>query len=892
MIVALPTQAQAQTPTPAQKLDRVEVTGSLIKRVESEMATPVTVIRVDELEKAGVTNAEQALQYIAQNQSGTTSTSSVGASNGGASYANLRSLGSSRTLVLVNGQRVVNNPYSAESVDLNAIPLVGLERVEVLADGASATYGTDAIAGVVNFILRKEYQGIGVSADVQLPQGAGGKLYTASIGGGWGSLEQQGFNIYGGFNYRKQDPLAAKDRSFAKSALIEDKGIYKVSPTTFPANYSQSATGTFANPTQPKCKPPYSLPLADDTEFCYFDYVPYINIIPEQEQWSGILRGTLALGQNNTLALDYFRTENTLTSIIAPTPLTGLSMLPGSPYYPGGAGFPGTVPATLDKTKPISVGWRTIDAGPRSSEFNNVTDRASLGLNGNGAGWDYQATALYSSSTVKNSFVNGYVNNQAIRNGINGVNNAPFLNPFGDQTAAGTSYILANKILGQVQEHTGRTTGVNATAGREVWQIDGRPVQLAMSTEYRKEEAEYTNNFALIRQAASSGLAGTEDISGDRNVWALGAELNIPVLKNLDVGLAVRYDDYSDVGGTTNPKISLRFQPIEQLLLRGSYNTGFRAPSLYDLYSPNSTTFTGSRYNDPQLCPDGVVNAAAGGVKTRDCKIQFYRQAGGNKSLQPETADAWTVGMVFQPAKSVSMGIDYWNYSLKDSLSVLGEQTIFGNTTKYASKFVRCSTLPASQRAQLDPCLIPGGDPLAYIVDTTQNLGGIKTDGLDLTFQWQSAATDAGRFNFGVRGTYVLSYKYQLEPNGEWIDNLGNYSNGSPVFRYQQVTTLGWQKGPWSTLLINQFKTGYEDANAEGGVDPEYYNRVGAYSLWNLSGTYAGIKGLALTLGVQNLFNQDPKFSNQSDRFQVGYDDRYSNPMGRTYMLRAAYEFK
>ena len=185
-LAALPARAQDAQAT---QLDRVEVTGSSIKRLAAEAALPVQVLKADDLAKAGVTNAQEALNFVAANQSSTTTTTSVGASTGGASFADLRGLGDSRTLVLVNGKRMVNNPYLAAAVDLNAIPFGAVERIEVLTDGASAIYGSDAIAGVVNFITRKEYSGISASASGNWPEASGGgEKYTASLTGGYGSL--------------------------------------------------------------------------------------------------------------------------------------------------------------------------------------------------------------------------------------------------------------------------------------------------------------------------------------------------------------------------------------------------------------------------------------------------------------------------------------------------------------------------------------------------------------------------------------------------------------------------------------------------------------------------------------------------------------------------------
>lgn len=874
---ALPAHAQDAQAT---QLDRVEITGSSIKRLAAEAALPVQVIKAEDLAKAGVTNAEQALSFVAANQTSVTSTTSVGASTGGAAYADLRGLGVERTLVLVNGKRMVNNPYSAAAVDLNALPFGAVERIEVLTDGASAIYGSDAIAGVVNFITRKEYAGINASASGSWPEASGGgEQYTASITGGYGNLADQKFNIFGGISYSKQNALPATSRDFAKTSYIPDKGVNKTSGTSFPANYfwGDGSAGTF-NPGLPNCAPPNSLPFGST---CRFDYVPFINIIPEQEQWSYIAKGSYAVNKDNTISLEYLQADNKLNTVISPTPLTGLTMNPGSPYFPNN-------PLNVGN-EPINFGWRQTTVGGRASEFENKTNRWLLAWDGSYKGWDYNVTALQSKADVTQSFTGGYVNSTMIRNGLNGLSGAPFLNPFGDQSAAGQDYLMSSRVLGQVQKSEGTFREISAVVSGEVAKLPAGPMLLAVGVDFFKDEAEYTNNFALIRQAASSGLELAEDSSGDRRDNAVYAELNFPIVKTLDMNLALRYDDYSDFGSTWNPKVALRWQPTQQVLVRGSYNEGFRAPTLYDVYAPNSITFTGNPYDDPLLCPNGVVNSAAGGVAPRDCGQQFQQQQGGNRDLDPETSKAWTIGILVQPNQQWTLGIDYWDYKVKSSIGVIGEEVIFGDPAKYGSNFVRCGALsPAEQQALNATCT---GNPniLAYIVNTTKNLGDYKTSGLDLQAAWQSAVGDWGQFSVNYRATYVLTYEYQLEKGGAYFDNLGNYFNGGPVARYRQMLSFGWQKAAWSTALINRYTSSYEDQNF---VNPPYdQNVVAGNNVWDLSVTWAGVKGLAITGGITNLFDRDPPFSNQGDGFQVGYDYRYANPIGRAFLLRATYNY-
>jgi len=232
--------------------------------------------------------------------------------------------------------------------------------------------------------------------------------------------------------------------------------------------------------------------------------------------------------------------------------------------------------------------------------------------------------------------------------------------------------------------------------------------------------------------------------------------------------------------------------------------------------------------------------------------------------------------------------LDYWNYVVKDSIGPTGEEVIFGDPQKYSAQFVRCSQLTAAEQAALAACAPAGGDPLAYIKNTQLNLGTYKTSGLDLTATWQGGATEIGKFSVGYKGTYVLNYEYQLEADAVYNDNLGKYFNGNPIARYRQILNFGWQYGAWAAQLVNRYTSGYQDQNTD--VNDEVHN-VAGYNTWDLAVTWSGVKGLALTAGLTNMFNKDPSFTNQTGGFQVGYDQRYSNPIGRAFLLRGTYQF-
>ena len=901
-LLGLAPQALAQAT--AQALERVEITGSLLRRIEGETALPVTTISVDDLRQSGVTNAEQALRLVSQGGASLVSSGSVSQTNGAASYASLRSLGAQRTLVLLNGKRVVSNPFSAVAVDLNTLPLAALDRIEVLSDGASSTYGTDAIAGVVNFITRKSYKGISVGAEAQLPEEGGGEIYTGNLLLGFGDLAKSGWNIFGGFNVRKQESLQGTEREFMKSSYIPSRGFNALSPTTFPANYSQPSTGVNVNPFYPQCAPPLSistpLPLQLNGNICGADTQGFTTVVPNQDQWSAFLRGSLALGQNHTASLEYFFSNNVINRNIAPSPEGGLTMPNTSPFYPGN----GITPANpaLNTALPVSVSWRTTVLGPRMNEGSNDTQRAVASLEGVIAGWDYQAAALWSKSEITTDFLGGYGARTALVNGMQGINGAPFLNPFGDQTAAGLAFLNANTISGTLQKGEGTLQGLSAVASRQFGNLPGGPIGLGLNAEYRQEEMVFTTDVAKASLTSSSGLAGSAPRrEGDRDIWAAALELNVPILKTLEIGVSIRYDDYSDFGSTTNPKVSFKFRPTQELLVRGSYNTGFAAPTLTQLYLPNQTTFTGSRYNDPVLCPNGVVNTAAGGVASRDCGIQFQQLQGGNAKLTPEESESWTIGFVLQPMPSFSFGVDYWDYRVINNIGTIGDPAIFADTAKYADLFVRCSAADPARIPTIPGCNVPGGDPLAYVINTNLNLGNTRTKGLDFQANWNPSATPYGRFSVNYRATYVNSFKFQVEPGGPWFSPLGNYNTrftddgGSPgpVIRLKQVASVNWEMNAFTAGVTYRYASGYADSNPASSVAPAFrQNWVGDYNLFDLAFGYNGIKGLQLRAGVLNVFDKDPPFTNQTARFQArAYDDRFHNPLGRTWTLAARYEF-
>lgn len=844
-------------------IQRVEVTGSSIKRLATETALPITAIKASDFEKQGLTTAAEVLNTLSMNQSSTGSSQSVGSGTGGIATADLRGLGSNKTLILLNGRRLANHPFNGSSVDLNIIPVSALERVEVLRDGASAIYGTDAIGGVINFITKRSVTGATVSVERYQPQASGaGAESRLNLSGGYGDLNQDGWNVFGVIDVHKQTALDATDRAFSSTSVRADKGIDGSSGTSQPANF-YSANDITGNPYYASGCVGKGL-IKSSTGTCRTDTSTYIQDIPKTQQESFLGKATFKLSEDNIATVEYLHSRSTNQSSIAPSPLTGLTMTSASPYYPGGsAGVPAVAGLTGEN---LTLNWRTVAAGKREGYDTSISDRLVVASEGLVGGWDYNVGLTYAINKASSAFLNGYTNDSLMAAGVlDGT-----LNPFGEQSAAGQAYIDAAQLRGEYLAARMTSVGIDGKISREIYELPAGSVGFAVGTEFRHDKATYSINHDLASQASSSGYADAQDQAGQRNISALYSELSVPLAKPLELSIAARYDHYNDVGGTFNPKVGLRWEATKKLMFRTSYNTGFRAPTLYDLHGPATKTFTSNAYNDPVLCPGGT--AVSGANPNVSCKQQQYIRSGGNEDLKPEKSKTFALGVVFEPTNSVSMSFDYFNIKIKDSIGTVAESTIFANYEKYKSSFVYSAD----------------GKTLEYVNAMLENLGEVKTSGIDTTFRWKLPRTSYGDFGFNFDGTWVHSYKYQNETGGEFVENVGVYGDNAPVFRWKHNATVSWKQGPWSAAFSNKYLSGYVDEN---DVTAQYYHKVRAYSTYSLSASYAGIKNTDLTVGIKNLFDSAPPYTNQGTTFQSGYDPRYTDPLGRTFYVKATYKF-
>lgn len=876
----------AQTASGVQQLERVEVTGSAIKRLDAETSVPVTVMRMEDIRKEGVTTVEQVLNMIGGNQTTQGTSQSVGLGTGGAAFANLRGLGQNKTLVLLNGRRIANNAVDGSAPDLNMIPFAALERVEVLRDGASALYGTDAIGGVINFITRKDFRGGTITLGADIPQHKGGKQVNANIGFGFGDLSTDRFNVLGFLDLQKQSVLRASERDFGSTGLLPDKGEAKSSGTPNPANYGYTTTAgraSSSNPSFPGCDAPNGFPSGTK---CRYDYTRFVDLIPDSQRNSAMVRGTLAVTPVFNLNAEYFYTSATVRTNIAPEPHTELTMNPNTPFYPGNGITPAPTNGTIDPTKPITVQWRTVPSGPRADKNVNNQHRLVVSGDGSAVGWDYDAGVAYNLNTVHQMLTGGYndrnILDTAVQNGI--------INPFGPQTVAGQAVLASALTQGDLLFGRSEIWQFDGHASREIgdWLGAGRAAALAVGVEARHEKSAFYAKDPAFADAvvASTGVDPATNSRGSRSVYAAYAELNIPLLKTLDVTASARYDKYSDFGNTVNTKGSFRYQPISAVLMRGSIGTGFRAPSLYELHAPTTYTNTANTWNDPAANCDANGNPTVPGFAPTACGTQFLAKNGGNTGLQPEKSRNYTLGIVLEPVQNLTVGFDLWMIHLRGQIGVLPDTTIFGDPAKYAGLFVRNAAGQLSISGT--ECLV--ASTCGYVTDTSANLGKVNTNGIDVSSSYR-IRSPYGLFVLGFNGTYVHKYDYQNEQYGEYQRNAGIYSGVGPIFRWQHSLAVQWSLGDYGFGVVNRFKTGYNDQNDPNQLTCCTDHHVRAYSVWDINGSYAVTKAFTMTAGIRNLFDTDPPFSNQGATFQVGYDPRFTDPTGRSFFLRGTVTF-
>jgi len=856
----LPLAASAAFADDAPPGERVEIVGSRVPRVDAETALPVQVIRRDEIERSGALGAEQLLERISANFGGHPEALGLGdADTPGFSGASLRGLGAAETLVLLNGRRLANYAFTSTTgpgVDLHVIPLAAIERVEVLKDGASALYGSDAIGGVINFVTRNDYAGGEAGLALSRPEAHGGGTRTrATLATGGGD---ERYNIFGVLDLQRASALSAADRAFAASGYRPELSLDGTVRTSWPANFTyvlpDGSRSPLINPAAPACTPD----TVNKGQACWFDYAKTLQLLPASQQLDAFGRGTLALAPELDAYAELLLSDSRVRFAISPTPASMVTAPPGfpfvlhpdSPYYPGSPGVSGD----------LTLSYRTLPLGPRSSEVHSRNTRLLVGAKGSVQGWELDGALALNDTVARERYLSGYVGakelSQALGTGL--------VNPFGESGPEGNALLAATQLMGPSRTARGRTDTADLRATRDLSRLPGGPLGLAAGAEVRHETLTDVH-MDIVADVVGGAPSGPK--SGARNAQAAYLELVAPFARGFELQAAARLDRYSDFGTALNPKLALRWQPHRDWIVRASVGRGFRAPSLPELYTQQQQSVNQLDVPDPVRCP-------VTGLDT-DCAPEVLLVSGGNPALQPQHSTQANAGIVVEPAAGWLVSLDAWSIRVRDLIGVLDGDEVFNHLERYDGRFVH--------RGPPDPATpgLPG--PITSIDLVNENLGDWHVGGFDLSVSMKPVPTPLGRLSMSLAGTYVARSRQEIF-EGNVVSLVGRLAP-----RWQQVLSATLERGSWSATLANRYRRGYLD---DTPLPDGSLHRVASTHVWDGQLAWAATGNLQLTLGVRNLADSTPAATNQAVQFQAGYDPLYADPLGRTWTvgLRATWQ--
>lgn len=846
-----------------QQLQKVEVTGSRIKRVDAETPAPVQVITRAQIEQSGATSIAEVLKSLPANNAGSFDENAVASFTPGAGGVSLRGLGAQATLVLVNGRRVA--PFGFASfgqttfVDVNSIPLDAVERIDVLLDGASALYGSDAMAGVINVILRKDFNGL--QARTALGQSspyADGTFKRAAVVWGKGSLATDKYNFFANFEHSEQDPVKANARPRTATADFRSiGGLDRRSSYAYPGNAYSAGTGDFLGPLA-GCTPV----VADGGALngrCIYQATDHSDIVADTSRDSLFAAATIELGGGTQLFGDLslmrtrFRQESATYSSgtyfdIGTLPNLGLLMPADHPQNTFG--------------EDVLVRYRLTDVAQTAHVVNDTT-RFVLGARGTWGGWDAETGLLVSRAKTRLDQT-GFVVDEVLANEVDGSSTFIYGNP-----AANDPALMARLYPTVRSRGTTSTTGVDLRGSRDIGQLSGGAVSIALGVETRREAFKSTPDPLISSDAFS--VLGASSSDGSRNVSAVYAELSAPVTKTIETQLALRVDHYSDFGTATTPKLGLKWKALNDLALRGTYAEGFRAPSLTELVqSPTRAFYDG--IVDPQLCPNPSDE------ENPNCNLSVEAISGSNPNLKPEKSKSFTVGLVFEPSDNFSISADVFRIKRRNEITNLEPGYLLGNESQYPGYVERD----------------PATGVITFLNLPYSNLGSTSTWGYDIEVKGRIPMAELGSLGLELAYNRQPSYKVQPVADAEPQQWAGFYTQ--PKERMTFGAT--WEKGPWTLKgvwnHVGAYQRRYTPSDVEcpyEGTPTEGLCRVNAWSTADLHVSYKGFKNLELGMTVKNIDNRQAPIDQRNESWYTGFSSTYHNQLGRFVTLNAKYTF-
>jgi outer membrane receptor for ferrienterochelin and colicin len=846
----------------AQDEDEIVVVGSRVGGSTSNLdsASPIVTIDHDQIAESGYTNLQQLLVKLPSAGNGTFSTrgNNQDSTANGAAAISLRGLGADATLVLVNGRRVTISSF-AESittnfVDINAIPVSAIERIEVLKDGASAVYGSDAVAGVVNIVLRKDFDGFETSASYGEADG----IDETTISAIWGNSSDVGnFTIIA--DYYRNSRLDLTERPPLGPNQEARGGVDQRSSRGFPGSFVVDDGEGVSNVMDPSCPPGRDFPPN-----CVFDYGPYNLLAPASERTGILLQANREIGDVEVFA-EFAVQHNRGEAQGAPTPLDGDAGLTVPSSHPGNP-FPQAVGLIGIRR------FRTVDAGARQWDIETDNLRGLLGLRGSFGDWQWEIAGQRgrSESTQTGDRSMGWVRTDLLQQQIN----SGAYNPFGG--TVNPQSVIEQITTSLVRQGESDLTAFDVTLTGDAFELPAGPVRMAIGAEYREESVSDVPDDQFQRGL----IFGTESVSAaaSRDITSLFVEFSLPLLENLEAQVAGRYDDYSDFGNTVNPKVALRWAVTDAFAIRGSWAEGFRAPSLAQIgLGPSQES---QFFRDTLYCTQEGISPCP----LLDYTIDFT----GNPNLDAEESESFNVGVVWQPTGSFNMVIDYWDITQKNKI----DEEPFGLIYQQ-----ECGNQASTICTRLPP--LPGDalGELSSIAATFRNIGEQSVSGIDVEFNY-TVEVGGGTIGLGLNFTHLLDFdRVELDPNNGTTLITRSLKGEYEFPEDRAVLNASWAMGDWGVNAAINHVGSFEDLpDADGDGIQDYdlnsTRKVGSWTTTNLQFTYGGLRNTTLALGIDNAFDEDAPFAvGDFDTDVYGFVQSQHDPRGRFVYGKATYRF-
>jgi len=862
----------------SEEVERIAITGSRIKRISMEAASPVVTIDAAMMEQTGFSTVADVLRNSSLNSFGSFG---GGSNNGWSAQANiaLKGVGAEKTLVLIDGVRLSKSPITGGSANLNMIPTAAVERMDILTDGASAVYGSDAVAGVINIILKKDFTGLEMSAKFERPDdvtGADSEKYTFT----GGISGDKGTMVFSWEHY-EEEQLLYSDLAYA-TAQLKEPGL---DPAYIDNWHGISGTGRVIEEdrdgwndkslnTQNNCDTYNNVgsggfvgPLkriGNDSIVCGYDWTQAAQEMPETRRDSIMTNMTYELTDDTTLTARGMWMSQTTTDVSAGDPS----------WFPSEDGMPARNITTaagdnLDLTQMDPGGWfgfRMNTLGDRVAEHNDNSLDLVLGLEGSlgEMSWDVSANyARYDAFT----WGTGYTSTSQLSSSLGSMDDDGVWSGWDPRDPD-------SELPDSIAANFDKRRSTSQTSIRGGLQIDLIDLPAGVISSYvgasHSRETYYSKIDGQAEAGNVGGGNGGSGGEGDRTVDAVFFEMAVPVLESLELNLAGRYDDYSDFGNTFNPMASISYRPIESLLLRASAGTGFQAPLLTDLYSAGSRGHQSGETN--------YIGCYLAGVNPADCNMSddYWGTAGGNPELEAEESESTNIGLVWQFTDNFSTTFDYWTLKTEKLVDVIDFDVIQlmqiqlwedeGMGSDIANK------LPGVGIVYRGGAVGPN---IEEIFSPKTNVGIQEVGGFDWTIKG-NVETSVGDFNLSVNWSHMTEYKTSfIDEEGNNIlgqDELGDV--WAPQDRVN--TTVAWSLDDHSVSLYSSYTSAQEDTFTNEDGEEEVYDSLDSFLTHNLTYTYHAPWDGKVSVAVLNVLNEEAPRRLDDPRTPVGqlYDIR------------------